>query len=253
MSVVMAILAKDKSVTLPFYLECIYHQTYEKKKIHLYIRTNDNLDNTAILLQEFMDKYGSEYASVYYDDTSISEQLKTYSHHEWNVVRFHILGKIRQDSVEYAKQLKASYFVVDCDNFIVPDTLERLMQRNVVIAPMLKTRSAYSNFHYVVDQNGYYKSHDHYYTVLNGTMKGIIEVECVHCTYLIPFDYLDKVLYDDHSCRYEYVIFSSELRKHNIPQYIDNTFPYGFLTFATNAEEFDRDFLLSTQFSFKEK
>jgi hypothetical protein len=253
MSVVIAILAKDKECTLPFYLDCIYHQTYDKKKIHLYIRTNDNRDNSTGLLTQFIEQHGTEYASVYFDDSPISEQLKEYSNHEWNVVRFRILGKIRQDSVEYAKQRKASYFVVDCDNFIVPATLERLMQHNVVIAPMLTSKTAYSNYHYVVDKNGYFENHHHYYTVLNGEIKGLIQVECVHCTYLIPFDHLDKVLYDDGSFRYEYVILSSELRRHNLPQYIDNSFPYGFLTFATTPEEFERDVTMSANYPFQKK
>jgi hypothetical protein len=243
MSVVIAILAKDKECTLPFYLDCIYQQTYDKKNIHLYIRTNDNRDKTADLLLQFVYQYGSEYASVYYDDRSVSEQLKNYSNHEWNVDRFHILGKIRQESVDYAKQLNAHYFVIDCDNFIVPETLERLMRHNVVIAPLLNAnKSMYSNYHYSVDGNGYFAEHEHYHTVINRQVLGLFQVECIHCTYLIPFEYLDKVLYDDGSCRYEYVIFSSELRKHKISQYIDNSFPYGFLTFATTTEDFDRDY-----------
>jgi len=255
MSVVIAILAKDKESTLPFYLDCIYQQTYEKKNIHLYIRTNDNRDKTPELLQQFIEQHGSEYASVYYDDRSISEQLKAYSNHEWNVHRFQILGKIRQDSVEYAKQLQAHYFVVDCDNFITPATLENLMRHRVVVAPVLHTKgSMYSNFHYSVDANGYYAENAHYMTVLNGQILGLFQVECVHCTYLVPFEYLDQVKYDDGSCRYEYVIFSSELRKHKVPQYIDNTLPYGFLTFATTKEDFDHDSQeMLPRFPFKQK
>ena len=255
MSVVIAILAKDKESTLPFYLDCIYQQTYEKKKIHLYIRTNDNRDSTATLLQEFIEKHGDEYESVYYDDSCISEQLKDYGNHEWNNHRFQILGKIRQDSVEYAKQLNAHYFVVDCDNFIVPVTLENLMSHNVVIAPILhKKDSNYSNYHYSVDKNGYYAYNAHYHTILNHQIVGLFQVECIHCTYLIPFDYLDKVLYNDGSFRYEYVIFSSELRKHKIPQYIDNTTPYGFLTFATTTEDFEKEYAeMFSRYPFKEK
>ncbi len=251
-NIVIAILAKDKENTLPFYLKCIYNQSYNKKNIHLYIRTNDNTDNTNFILTEFIEKYGNEYASVYFNDTSISEKLKQYSNHEWNSFRFNILGKIRQDSVDYADKLNAHYFVADCDNFIIPTTIEELFKNKDVgvISPMLRTglnnkfysdNKFYSNYHYDVTENGYYKKNDKYFKILNNEITGLIRVCCVHCVYLIPHKFVSFVKYIDNSARYEYVIFSDVLRKQNIPQYIDNTNKYGYLTFVENKEEIERE------------
>ena len=194
--IVIAILAKDKAFALPFYLKCIYHQTYPKKYIHLYIRTNDNKDNTAEILHNFVKNYGSEYASVYMNDESISEQLKTFGHHEWNVTRCTILGKIRQDSVEYAKSLNAHYFVADCDNFIVPATLEKLLKHSDmgVIGPMLTSATNYSNYHNMIDANGYMKQNELYHSILRRDIKGILEVPVIHCTYFIHNMFLKDVL-----------------------------------------------------------
>jgi len=265
---VVAILAKDKGVVLPFYLQCLYAQTYPKSSIHLYIRTNDNKDDTETLLQAFMDTHGKEYASVYFDNTSVSEQLKQYSSHEWNEFRFKILSKIRQDSVEYAKTLKAHYFVADCDNFIIPTTIESLMRHSSlgVIAPMLRTgydernfntlntsynNPFYSNYHYDVTPSGYYKTNDKYHDILKKKVKGLIRVCCVHCTYLIPLPFLSSVNYLDDSRRYEYVVFSEFLRKNAVPQYIDNTLPYGYLTFSEEKEDFDKEqFFCKERYSF---
>lgn len=243
MSVVFAILAKDKGHCLPFFLECLYNQTYSKKNIHLYIRTNDNKDNTVEVIKSFLEKHGSEYGSVFYDDTNISESLKKYAHHEWNCERFQILGKIRQDSIEYAKKLGADYFVVDCDNFIVPCVLEKMiLLRNLgVVSPMLTTTSAYSNFHYDVDKNGYLKASPVYHTILRRDVKGIFDVKVVHCTYFINNSVLKDVVYDDKSYRYEYVIFSDVLRKCGIPQYFDNRQFYGFIVFSDNSEKMEND------------
>jgi hypothetical protein len=244
--IVIAILAKDKENTLPFYLECIYNQTYNKKYIHLYIRTNDNKDNTTLLLKNFIEKYGKEYASVYFDDTSISEELKKYSNHEWNSFRFNILGKIRQESINYANNLGIHYFIADCDNFIIPTTIEELFKNKEagVISPMLKSgfnnnNKHYSNYHYDVTENGYYKNNEKYYEILNNKFTGLIRVCCVHCTYFIPFKYLSYIKYIDDSNRYKYVIFSEVLRKENIPQYIDNKNKYGYLTFCEEKKEFE--------------
>ena len=46
--VTIAILAKDKAHTLPLYLACIEAQTWPKKNTYLYIRTNNNNDETAV-------------------------------------------------------------------------------------------------------------------------------------------------------------------------------------------------------------
>jgi cellulose synthase/poly-beta-1,6-N-acetylglucosamine synthase-like glycosyltransferase len=239
-TVVIAILAKDKGHVLPFYLDCILNQTYPKNKIHLYIRTNDNTDNTIEVLNEFVKQHHKQYASTYFDKRSVSDELKKYSQHEWNTTRFKILGKIRQESIDYAIKKNAHYFVIDCDNFILPHTLEKMvnMKHLNVIAPMLVTTTAYSNFHYDIDNNGYLKDHEMYLKILNKEVKGVTEVKVIHCTYFINNSILNKIYYDDNSFRYEYVIFSDCLRKANIPQYLDNRMDYGYITFSETKEQY---------------
>jgi hypothetical protein len=253
--IVVAILAKDKENVLDFYLQCIYNQTYDKKHIHLYIRTNDNNDQTAEKLKEFVKKAQTDYASIYYNDTNINEAIKQYKNHEWNTERFSIIGKIRQDSVEYAKKLSAHYFVADCDNFIIPTTLSDLyLNKHLgVVSPLLNhspytsntnvyQHSNYSNFHYDVTDHGYYKDNELYFKIVHRGATGIFNVKCVHCSYFIANKYLSNIYYSDNSVRHEYVIFSESLRKKNINQYIDNTKQYGYLTFAETKEDFDLDY-----------
>jgi len=241
--IVVAILAKDKSATLPAYLSCLYNQTYPKNKIHLYVRTNDNKDNTEDILTEFLNEHRSEYASVYFDSSSVSENLKNYGNHEWNCERFTILGKIRQDSIQYAIDYESHYFVADCDNFIVPSTIEDLfsVSNAGVVSPMLDSTSNYSNFHDDVDANGYLSVTPYYNTIRWRQLQGLIIVKVVHCTYLINNKFLQSICYDDGSHRYEYVIFSSELRKHDITQFLDTRKPYGIVSFATTLDELYAD------------
>jgi hypothetical protein len=243
MDVVIAILVKDKEATLPTYLTCLLNQTFPKERTRLYIRTNDNTDRSEEILSVFIDEHGSKYKSVFYDNTSVSENLKNYKPHEWNSERFKILGKIRDDSIKYAIDHNAHYFVIDVDNFIVPSTLADMVPIAPlgVIAPMLVTKSAYSNYHSNVDTNGYCVTGEAYLKILNKIIKGCIDVPVVHCTYFIANHILDKVSYDDDSYRYEYVVFSDVLRKQNIPQYIDNRKDYGRISFATTKEEFEED------------
>lgn len=228
---VFTILARDKERTLPQYLNCLLNQTYPKLNIHLYIKTNDNADTTCDILKQFIKDHGESYASVFYCDADIKHDMTR--HHEWNTDRFKILGKIRQDSIDYALNLKADYFVADCDNFIEPCTLDEMMKIRTlgIISPMLVSSTLYSNYHVKVDDHGYFAGSDNYTPIYFKELKGCIEVAVVHCTYFINHETLTHISYDDDSCKHEYVIFSKVLRDKKIPQYIDNRTYYGYLTF----------------------
>lgn len=244
--VTVAILAKDKAHVLPFYLKCLEAQTWPKSKTYLYIRTNNNNDETATILRDWVARVGKKYAKISFDDADVEEQVQQYGQHEWNGIRFKVLGKIRQDSVDWAIKNKSHYFVVDCDNFICPDTLSSLMKTHVpIVAPFLRCydpgRYFYSNYHAAIDENGYYKGSDLYYDILEQRIKGIIEVPVIHCTYFIRYEVLDTIYYDDESWRYEYVIFSDSARKQNIAQYIDNRKTYGYISFAETKQELDQE------------
>lgn len=243
--VVFAVLAKQKAHALPLYLDCLLKQTFPLQYVHLYIRANDSTDHTDVLLDQFVCTHGDKFASVKIDLSSIDAALGDFGQHEWNTFRFAVLGRLRQQSVDYAKTLGAHYFVVDCDNFITPTVLQDMYDvrhLNAVVAPMLNSATLYSNFHEKVDANGYMELTDAYKYIYSREVCGLLKVPVVHCTYFIPNSVLSNVSYDDGSARYEYVIFSDTLRKQNIPQYLDNRKWYGFVTFAENSHDLKRDY-----------
>jgi len=247
--IVIAILAKDKEYCINFYLECIYNLNYNKKKTHLYIRSNDNTDKTQDILEGFIKKHDKEYGSIYYNFESIDTVLKDMGHREWNKKRFKILGRIREESVKYAIKKNCHYFVIDCDNFITSNCLNVLMEKinqYKVLAPMLnsqKRKKWYSNFFYEVTRQGYCKISNYYYTILNRQQKGVFKVPLLHCTYIIHNDILSDVSYDDGSDRYEYAIFSDVLRKKNIQQYLINEDFYGYILWSLFENELKEDLL----------
>ncbi len=238
--VTIAILAKDKAHTLPLFLTCIERQTWPAEKTYIYIRTNNNTDETATVLRTWIESVHDRYAGIYFDESDVPQQVQRFAHHEWNWERFKVLGKIRQDSVDWAREHNSHYFVVDCDNFIQPHTLEALLKTNLpIVAPFLTMwYSMYSNFHAAIDQNGYYADVPLYGQLVSMQIKGLVEVPVVHCTYLVRHEVLDKVYYDDESYRFEYVIFSDSARKNRVPQYLDNREVYGRLTAAVTVHEF---------------
>ncbi|MDP4099369.1 glycosyltransferase family 2 protein [Paenibacillus sp. P96] len=239
----LAILAKDKAHVLPLYLKMIERQTYPSSSINLYIRTNNNNDHTAEILKNWVDRVKDDYHEVYFDDGDVEEPVQEYSPHDWNALKLKVLGRIRMESIQWAMERGTHYAVVDCDNFIAPDTLESLMNTGLpAVAPLLKVaevqESNYSNFHHLTDANGYYIPSDPYFQILYRAIIGLIQVDVIHCTYLIRKEVLPYARYDDDSARFEYVIFSQGLRNAGIPQYIDNRRIYGALTFVDTAEDF---------------
>lgn len=240
-NVLIAILARDKEACLPLYLECIKNLDYPKDKILIYIRTNNNQDRTLEILESFMIDNAGKYPIIQLDSTEESTEIDNHRYHDWNHIRFKILGRIRNESMN--KTIKNGcdfYFVVDCDNFVLPHTLKKLVSYNLpIVSPLLSNDQGtlYANFHYDVDENGYYKDDPQYSNIFSRTVVGIIQAKVVHCTYLVRADVIDKLTYDDESGRHEYVIFSDSARKNNIPQYIDNTDYYGIISFGTTIEE----------------
>jgi hypothetical protein len=241
--IVVAILAKQKAHCIGIYLQCILKQTFEKKRIRLYIRTNNNTDTTAELLEDWIKQYGDLYKSVYFNKDDVEKKVERYAPHEWNAERFSVLAKIRQDSIQYAIDHEAHYFVADCDNFIFPGVIEKCFAPGLdVVAPMLnRWQHGYSNYHSAIDAHGYFKQTDHYFRILNRDVIGYILVPVVHCTYFIDSRVLSSVSYMDETTNHEYVIFSRNLRKKGVPQFLDNMEPYGFISFADSVADFEKE------------
>ena len=235
--VLISILAKQKEPFLPLYLDCIEALDYPKQSIVLYIRTNNNKDNTETILREWVDKVGHNYAAVELDCRDVDAPVQDFGVHEWNAMRFKVLAEIRNASLKKTAEHNCDfYFVSDVDNFIRPETLRELVSLNLpVVSPFLRSLAKerfYSNYHSEIDANGYYVDSDQYFWILNRWARGIFEVPVVHCTYLVRADGIPELKSEDGSQRHEYVIVSDEARKAGIPQNVDNRQVYGYIAFA---------------------
>ena len=256
-NVFLALLVKQKEAVLPLFLESLNDWDYPKENIFIYIRTNNNTDNTKQLLEEWIEEHGNKYKGLIYNGEDVPEKVEKYDVHFWNGERFRVLGKIRQESMNQALLTDCEYyFVVDTDNFLFPETLKELVKLDLpIVAPFLRYAVAlgenadtpveaakreghmskyYSNYHDKVDDFGSIIPEDIYYKILNQEVKGLIECMCVHCTYLIKREYLSELNYLEQSDRWEYMVFSNSARDKRITQYLDNRTIYGVLTLSEN-------------------
>lgn len=239
--ILLAILAKQKEAVLPLYLRCIEALDYPKDRIVLHVRTNNNTDATERLLGEWLERVGSQYAAVEYDASDVSDRVEQFGVHEWNPTRFRVLARLRQTSLLRTLQHDCDfYFVVDVDNFLRPRTLRDLVQLNLpIVGPFLRhedERRLYSNYHHRCDERGYYLADEEYGWIWSRKVRGVIEVDVIHCTYLVRRDVIPSLAYDDGSGRHEYVIFSESARRAGVAQFLDNREIYGYLSLDESSE-----------------
>jgi len=263
------ILARNQEQMLPLYLKCIEEQDYPKDRIVLYIKTNNNTDQTQQLLTGWVAEHGSGYNSVIFEDYP-GHITTDNPNHLWEPSRLNLMRHLRDKGFMYAREHECDfYFTADVDNFIIPSTISDLVELDLpVVAPMLRyaegpegesdhlpvllKRGAdhtCSNFttrvtdwgdtqH--VSEGGEERFPDGYLDILNRRSIGVFPVELVHCTYLVRKDVFNCISYQNGlNNAYEYITFSYNLRIAGIQQWIDNRKIYGCLTMAekvTTAE-----------------
>ena len=231
--VLLAILARNKEHMLPTFLHSIENLEYGKKNITIYINTNNNSDTTETILTEWVKKQEPNYKKIIFDSHQVPE-LSFKSPHEWSLDRLKTLALIRNKSLQAALENQCDYyFVVDCDNFIIPSTLADLVAKDLpIVAPMLRSipqpGDIVSNFFAAVSSTGYYACAPEYYDIVFKRKIGTFKVPLVHCTYLIKKEFLETLSYTDDTNDYEFIIFARMARKNHINQYICNEKEYGY-------------------------
>jgi GR25 family glycosyltransferase involved in LPS biosynthesis len=248
-TVLWAILVKDGSKVLDYFFECLLAQDFPLEQVFLYIRTNDNSDDTEEKIADFISSNGHKFKGIHLVCESVNPALKEYATHEWNVLRLEIIGRIRQESILFATEQEFDfYFTCDVDNFILPTTLGSLIDLNKqVVAPLLKmvvpkNPSKYENSLYSTFQDKI-RPHDGAFLMTNRTrqiaslsVRGVFEVDLVHCTYLVRRDVFQSIDYLFQKNNYEYRNFALSLQRSGIPQFVDARKVYGCLTLSESVD-----------------
>lgn len=247
--ITIAILAKDAENFLDLYLKCIYFQTWPKSLTKLYIRSNNNNDNTINILSSWIEKNKNEYDEIYVNFNNVDENVENYTQHEWNQTRFSVIAKIRQDSINWAKEKNTHYFTCDCDNFIIENTIESLfLSQKEIISPLListpHSEEPFTNYHTIISYDGSCTKDKYYIDIVNRKKIGLFEVPIVHCCYFIKNNVLKDMNYIEENQSFEYLVFSKNAREKNIIQYVDNNEYYGYITFSTNKEDLENEIWL---------
>ncbi|KAG1973575.1 inactive glycosyltransferase 25 family [Pimephales promelas] len=246
--VMIAILARNSAHSLPYYLGCIDRLDYPKDRIAIWAATDHNVDNTTAILREWLKNRQSRY---HYVEWRPMDEPRSYTDEwgpkHWSPSRFNHLMKLRQAALKTARERWADYILfVDSDNLLTnPRVLDLMMAENfTLVAPMLDSRSLYSNFWCGITPQGYYKRTPDYQPIREWKRLGCFSVPMVHSTFLMDLRRsatLDMAFYPphpDYSWAFDDImVFAFSARQSGVQMYVCNREHYGFLPVPLKAQQ----------------
>ncbi|KAI4583712.1 hypothetical protein R6Z07F_006402 [Ovis aries] len=238
--VLIALLARNAAHALPATLGALERLRHPRERTALWVATDHNADNTSAVLREWLVAVKGLYHSV---EWRPSEEPRSYPDEEgpkhWSDSRYEHVMKLRQAALKSARDMWADYILfVDADNLILnPDTLTLLIAENkTVVAPMLDSRAAYSNFWCGMTSQGYYKRTPAYIPIRKRDRRGCFAVPMVHSTFLID---LRKAAsrnlafyppHPDYTWSFDdIIVFAFSCKQAEVQMYVCNREVYGFL------------------------
>ncbi|XP_064841903.1 procollagen galactosyltransferase 1-like [Oncorhynchus masou masou] len=187
--VLIALVCRNSEHSLPYFLGTIERLNYPKDRVAVWVATDHNVDNTTAILRDWLVKVQKLYHYVEWrPQEEPTEYQDADSPKQWTNLRYAHVMKLRQAALDSAREMWADYFmVVDCDNLLTnPNVLWKLIKENkTIVAPMLESRAAYSNFWCGMTSQGYYKRTPAYIPMRKQVRKGCFAVPMVHSTFLI--------------------------------------------------------------------
>ncbi|NXT64825.1 GT252 galactosyltransferase, partial [Chaetops frenatus] len=255
-TVLLAILVRNAAHTLPHVLGCIERLSYPKSRIALWAATDHNIDNTTAILREWLKNVQHLYHDVEWrpmeEPPSYPEEIGP---KHWPSSRFTHVMKLRQAALRSAREKWSDYILyVDADNLLTnPQTLNLLIAENkTLVAPMLESRSLYSNFWCGITPQaapslwfqGYYRRTLEYPLIREWKRMGCFAVPMIHSTFLIDLrkEASAKLAFypphQDYTWSFDDImVFAFSSRQAGVQMFICNREHYGFLPMPLKPQQ----------------
>ncbi|XP_051776506.1 procollagen galactosyltransferase 1-like [Erpetoichthys calabaricus] len=237
--VVIALLCRNSAHSLPHVLGALDRLDYPKERTALWVATDHNVDNTTALLREWLINVQKFY---HYVEWRPQEEPRGFDDEvgpkHWTAERYEHVMKVRQAALTAAREMWADYILyVDCDNLLTdPEVLWKLMAEDkTIVAPMLESRAAYSNFWCGMTAQGYYKRTPAYMPMRKHERQGCFAVPMVHSTFLIDLrkeasqDLAFYPPHPDYTWSFDdIIVFAFSARMADVQMFLCNKETYGF-------------------------
>lgn len=240
-TVFIAMLVRNKEHTLPYFFGYLERLDYPRDRISLWIRSDHNTDNSVTLIQTWLNDHQDSYHSVdfHYEDFPevFSDGPGVF---EWSSSHFNHVISLKETALKAAQKMWADYLLfLDCDAFIVNNNTLKLLikEQKTIIAPVMETLGAYSNYWCGMTEQGYYKRTDEYLPILEREKIGCFEVPMVHSVVLIDlhkkksqhltFD--PKKIPDYNGPTDDIIIFAHSAKISGIKMFVLNKEEFGYM------------------------
>lgn len=253
-TILIGILVRNKAHTLPYFLSFLENLEYPKNRISLWIRSDNNIDDSIEILKKWIEAEKPKYHDVdflfdeksngFADETGIAD---------WSASRFSHVIKLREEAMNHARKMWADFiFMIDADIFLTnPKTLDDLVSKNLtIVAPLLKSDGMYSNFWAGMTQDYYYVRTEQYRPILKGETSGCFQVPMVHSAVLIDLrkeasnhlTYSSKNLDNYDGPVDDIITFALVANRSEVPMHVCNDKNYGFLVVPLESHDgFEHD------------
>ncbi|XP_040911110.1 procollagen galactosyltransferase 2 [Toxotes jaculatrix] len=249
-TVLITILTRNAQHSLPYFLGCIDRLDYPKDRIAIWAASDHSVDNSTAMLQEWLKGAQHLYHSVEWRpmeqprNADIGDKLwSSYADEQgpkhWPDSRFTHVMKLKQAALRAARRLWADYMLfVDSDNLLTNRrVLSDMMAENLtIVAPMLESRSLYSNFWCGITPQGYYRRTPEYIPIYKREQQGCFAVPMVHSTYLLDLRRRASQALAFHPLHLQYpyhlddiMAFAFSARQAEVQMYVCNRDHYGYL------------------------
>ncbi|KAF3420606.1 hypothetical protein E2986_03100 [Frieseomelitta varia] len=188
-TILITILVRNKAHTLPYFLTFLEQLIYPKERIHLWIYSDNNIDNSIEILTLWLNNESSKYhgVEVNFDEASSGFKDENGIAH-WSTQRFLHMINLREKALDAGRNIWADFvWMLDADVFLTnPNILNELISKNeTVVAPLLKSDGLYSNFWAGMTDDFYYLRTEKYEPILFREVKGCFNVPMIHSAVLI--------------------------------------------------------------------
>lgn len=256
-TLLIAVILRNKAHVLPHFFGYLEQQSYPKSRISLWIYTDHNVDQTADMVNTWAEAMSDGYHNVNVTsaegDTFFPDEERA---QKWTPERYWHVIHLREEAIHVARTLWADFiFFLDGDALLSnPRTIEDLVEENrTIIAPMLDSRSAYSNFWCGMNEKGYYERTDEYMPILEKEKVGVFPVVMVHSATLINLNHADsrKLTYDPRKLEGytgpndDVIAFAHSAKFAGVEMFISNKDLYGHILAPTESPAQEAEELLN--------
>lgn len=189
-TVMIAMLVRNKEPYLPYTLTQLSELDYPKERLALWIHSDHNEDRSLELLEAWLAEYGPRYRSVHAVLNATSPPLRPDETSAIHVSpgRYRDVILLKEEALAEARRLWADHvWFLDADVVLHDAAILRqlLDVRKPLVAPMLRSQGAYSNFWGGMDDDFYYQRTEQYGQIYGRKKRGCFAVPMVHTCVLV--------------------------------------------------------------------